>query len=85
MANQTYDERCKALKGRVAWMLRELERVGWRGLTSRAYPGARISRYMLKLREAGFAVETIRKAHGGPFEGSHGRFRLISKSSEVAA
>lgn len=77
MAEQS-DVRRDGLKGRVLWALNELEKAGERGITSRQYPGVRLSDCIFKLRRAGFPIETIREAHDGPFPGSHGRYRLGS-------
>ena len=82
MAEQ-YDERRKRLKGRVLWALNELERHPG-GITSRQYPGVRLSDCILKLRRAGYAIETIREPHEGQFPGSHGRYRL-AKGTEGTA
>jgi hypothetical protein len=66
------------LKGRYAWMMRNLIEVGARGLTSIERPAPRISHYVFWLRKLGFVIETIDEAHGGSFPGSHARYRLVS-------
>ena len=78
--------------GRVAQTLEELVRHGDRGITASTLGGAavRISNYILALRrDHELEIETISEKHGGPFAGTHGRFRLRSNvtlpSSVVAA
>lgn len=66
------------LNGRDAWALTELVLAGERGCTSIDNPGPRWSGYVLKLRKAGLAIETIREGHKGPFPGFHARYVLRS-------
>ena len=66
------------LKGRLAWTLMELERAGQQGITSLQNPAPRISHYVLILRRKGVLIETVRRAHEGPFPGIHGVYRLAS-------
>jgi hypothetical protein len=65
--------------GRVRWALGLLLDNGAAGLTSRDYPGARLSDYVFKLRGLGVNIETIEEAHHGEFPGRHGRYFLRSK------
>lgn len=62
--------------GRAAWALRHLIDAGSAGLTTIDKPGPRWSDYVFKLRRAGLAIETEHEAHGGPFAGTHARYRL---------
>ena len=78
-----HDDRQKRLTARALWALNEMKRHPG-GITSRHYPGVRLSDCIFKLRKAGFVIETIREHHGGEFAGSHGRYRL-SKGAEGAA
>lgn len=64
------------VQGRDAWMLQELIGRGERGCSSLEYPGRRISHYVLKLRRAGFVIETADERHEGAWGGIHGRYRL---------
>lgn len=70
--------------GRDAWMLKELIRVGSRGLTSLENPAPRISGYVLKLRKRGLIIETIHEMHDGPFAGNHARYMLRSDVAIIA-
>ena len=66
------------LRGRDAWFLQELLKVGPRGLTTLEYPGTRISQYCMKNRRAGIHIACDDEKHDGPFKGTHGRYRLVS-------
>ncbi|WP_271896284.1 winged helix domain-containing protein [Candidatus Phyllobacterium onerii] len=66
------------LKGRYAWMMRNLIEVGDKGLTSIERPAPRIAHYVFWCRRLGFAIETIDEKHDGQFPGSHARYRLRS-------
>ncbi|UVC09865.1 hypothetical protein IHQ71_04425 [Rhizobium sp. TH2] len=70
--------------GRDAWMLKELIRVGSRGLTSLENPAPRISGYVLKLRKRGLVIETIHENHDGPFAGNHARYVLRSEVAVIS-
>ena len=65
-----------SLKGRDAWALAELIRVGERGCTPIDHPGPRWSAYVHKLRRAGLEIETLTETHGPPFPGHHARYIL---------
>jgi hypothetical protein len=65
--------------GRDAWALQNLLRAGERGCTPIDTPGPRWSHYVLKLRRAGFIIETVDENHGGPFAGTHARYVLRSQ------
>jgi hypothetical protein len=62
--------------GRDAWALRELIVAGDSGCTPIDNPAPRWSHCVFKLRRAGIPVETITEPHGGPFAGTHARYRL---------
>ncbi|RUZ75627.1 hypothetical protein EN943_20115 [Mesorhizobium sp. M7A.F.Ca.US.006.01.1.1] len=71
------DGRTVTLDGRAAWMMRELVKVGKRGVTTLELPtGVRVSHYILLLRKAGFTISSPREAHGGPFPSTHSRYKL---------
>lgn len=68
------------LKGREAWALSNLIKAGKRGCTPIDHPGPRWSAYVHALRtERGLIIETEHEPHGGPFPGSHARYRLVSE------
>ena len=77
------DAHCAArileLKGRDAWALGELMRVGDDGCTPIDTPGPRWSSYVHKLRRLGLDIQTVTEAHGGPFKGTHARYILRSR------
>jgi len=64
--------------GRRAWALLHLVQAGSAGCTPIDQPGPRWSGYVHRLRGNGFAIETVDENHGGPFSGSHARYRLRS-------
>lgn len=66
-------------RGRVAWMVDRLIKVGERGTTSVESPAPRISHYVHQARKAGLNIETVDEAHAGAFSGYHGRYFLRSK------
>lgn len=72
------------IKGRPRWALERLVRAGREGLTSMTDPAARWAAYVHRLRGAGVLIETLHEAHGGPFAGSHARYRLACKVEAVA-
>jgi hypothetical protein len=74
-----------ALYGREAWCLNELVRAGAQGITSLAYPGARLSHYVFCLRRHGLAIDTTSEANTGAFNGTHGRYTLKSRVRIVSA
>ena len=63
-------------KGRYAWTLHNLIEAGKRGCTPIENPAPRWSHYVMILRRAGIAIETIEEAHGGAYKGFHGRYVL---------
>jgi hypothetical protein len=67
------------VRGREAWALRALQLAGERGCTPIDTPGPRWSAYVHDLRRLGFAIETVRERHGGPFPGEHARYVLRSR------
>lgn len=67
------------VNGRVRWVLVELLRAGYRGLTSAEHPGTRLSDYVRRLRALGVRIDTLRELHDGPFPGVHGRYVLRSR------
>ena len=64
---------------RPNWFVDVLLSAGAHGATSLEHPGARLSDCVLKLRRAGFVIETIDEIHDGPFRGVHGRYVMKSK------
>ena len=70
------DSRARIVRGRFAWALAALIEAGERGVTPIDRPAPRWSHYVLILRRAGLAIETIEEKHGGPFRGWHGRYVL---------
>ena len=64
--------------GRFAWTLLRLIAAGEKGVTPIEHPAPRWSHYVMILRRAGIAIETIEEKHGGPFPGFHGRYVLRS-------
>jgi hypothetical protein len=68
----------RTVRGRDAWALAELLKAGGQGCTPISHPGPRWSGYVLKLRKAGVAIETIHEMHSGAFSGRHARYRLVS-------
>ncbi len=76
------------LKGRDAWALGELIRVGDDGCTPIDTPGPRWSSYVHKLRRRGLDVQTVTETHDGPFKGTHARYILrtmVHRLSEPTA
>lgn len=78
------------VKGRDAWALRELIRMGDQGCTPIDNPGPRWSAYIFKLRrDYGLSIETAHETHRGPFPGSHARYilrsliEIVSRSDDV--
>jgi hypothetical protein len=69
--------------GRAAWMLQQLMAADKTGVTAAQHPGARIAHYVFLLRREGLIIETIHESHGGPFPGSHARYRLASDVSII--
>lgn len=69
--------------GRVAWALQKLLSAGESGITTAAFPGARLSEYVRLLRSRGVQIETLRERHGGEFPGTHGRYVLRSRITVV--
>ncbi|HEV2898863.1 MAG TPA: hypothetical protein VGX71_13705 [Pseudaminobacter sp.] len=67
------------LDGRQAWAMLNLLRAGKSGCTPIDTPGPRWSAYVLKLRRAGFSIETVHESHGGPFPGHHAKYFLRSE------
>jgi len=67
------------VRGREAWALNELIRAGSKGVTPLESPGPRWSAYVFDLRGFGIRIETTNEPHGGPFQGTHARYRLISE------
>jgi hypothetical protein len=75
--------RIAVLEGRVAWALRQLTDAGTHGLTALECPALRWSGYVHRLRCAGFDIETQREPNAGPFRGTHARYMLHSRWSEI--
>ncbi|WP_373371519.1 winged helix domain-containing protein [Microvirga sesbaniae] len=74
---RTDDGRELKLSKRLAWMAYILHEAGLRGVTTLEWPGRRLSHYVMCLRrDYGLSIETERERHSGPFEGTHGRYKL---------
>jgi len=71
------------VSGRDLWALRELIRVGKKGVTPIECPGPRWSAYVHNLRELGIKIETDYEPHDGPYPGTHGRYILQSRVSII--
>jgi hypothetical protein len=69
-----------SLIGCDAWAFRQLKSANARGCTPIDHPGPRWAAYVHKLRKAGFSIETITEAHGGPFAGKHARYVLRTEA-----
>jgi len=65
--------------GRDGWALMQLVNAGGAGLTTLQNPAPRWSHYVWKLRGLGIDIETIDESHGGPFAGTHARYKLKSR------
>jgi hypothetical protein len=76
---------CLTLTGREAWTLRRLLEAGAAGVATIDHPAPRWSHYIFKLRRAGLAITTDYERHTGPFPGTHGRYRLETSVTIVAA
>ena len=72
-----------SLIGRDAWAFRQLKNADLRGCTPIDHPGPLWSSCVHKLRKAGFSIETVTQAHGGPFAGKHARFVLRSETTVI--
>jgi hypothetical protein len=72
-----------SLIGRDAFAFRQLKNADARGHTPIDHPGPRWSSYVHKLRKAGFLIETVTEAHGGPFAGKHARYVLRSETTVI--
>ena len=69
------------LVGRTAQTLEALVKFGDAGITANTLggPAIRISNYILALRrDHNLKISTTAEKHGGPFAGTHGRFRIKS-------
>jgi hypothetical protein len=78
-----HDGKQKSAKGRCGWCLAELIAAGTHGITTKDYPGARVSEYIRRLRNDGLDIETKRVSHGGPFPGNYGVLILQSQISVI--
>jgi hypothetical protein len=63
-------------KGRESWCLAQLLTTGDKGFTTVERPAPRISHYVFQLRKRGLPVQTLDESHGGPYRGTHARYRL---------
>lgn len=77
------DDSLQTFTGRDAWALRQLMEAGRAGVTPIDNPAPRWSHYIYKLRSAGIVISTENVRHGGPFPGTHGRYRLETKLTVV--
>ncbi|WP_376775244.1 winged helix domain-containing protein [Aminobacter aminovorans] len=73
-------ERRVVVPGRPGWALNELVKAGERGFSAVDFPaGIRLAHFVYVLRrEYELQIETKHEAHGGPFPGSHARYRLVT-------
>ncbi|CAN7369124.1 winged helix domain-containing protein [Aminobacter ciceronei] len=71
-------ERRIVVPGRAGWALNELHKAGQRGCSAADFPaGLRLAHFVYLLRhEHRLVIETEHETHGGPFPGSHARYRL---------
>jgi hypothetical protein len=76
---------CLTFTGREAGTLRRLLEAGSAGVTTIDHPAPRWSHYIFKLRKAGLVITTDYEPHTGPFAGTHGRYRLKTPVTIVAA
>jgi hypothetical protein len=72
------DREPQKVAGRMAWALERLIQAGDNGVTTLEEPAPRWSDYIFKLRRVGIWIETETETHGGPFSGTHGRYRLVT-------
>lgn len=73
------------VKGRDRWALERLIEAGPTGVTPITHPAPRWSAYVHNLRKkCGLGIETNHEPHGGPFSGTHARYVLRSKVTEVS-
>jgi hypothetical protein len=82
------ESRSVVVSGRDRWALEALMAAGEDGCTPIDTPGPRWSGYVHSLRNAGVPIETITEPHGGPFAGTHARYRLaasVTRSGECVA
>lgn len=85
LVNNDGTTRLIAPRGRDAWALEELIRVGAKGLTTLERPAPRWSGYIHKLKRIyGVNIETVPEGHGGEFAGRHGRY-ILRSTVRVAA
>ncbi len=63
-------------RGRCAWALNELILAGDKGCTPIQRPAPRWSQYILMLRRAGLAIDTLHEPHSGAYSGTHGIYVL---------
>jgi hypothetical protein len=71
--------------GREAWTLDKLIDAGPKGVRAIDRPAPRWSHYIMMLRRAGLAIDTIRETHGGAYAGHHGRYVLATPLAVVSA
>ena len=77
------DRPVTSLIGRDAWAFRRLMNADAHDCTPIEHPGRCWSSYVHKLRKAGFSIETVTQAHGGPFAGKHARCVLRSETTVI--
>lgn len=78
----------KRFVGREAWALRELAKAQDQGVSTIEHVGPRLSHYVMKIRQAGIAIETVKEPHAGAYRGWHARYKLrtpITIEQEVLA
>jgi hypothetical protein len=79
-----FDAPSITFRGRCAWALNELILAGEIGCTPIQRPAPRWSQYIMMLRRAGVAIETLHKAHSGSYAGTHGVYLLRTKLRVIA-
>lgn len=73
------------LAGRAEWALSHLIAAGDAGCTPIDTPGPRWAHYIWLLRGRGVDVQTLHEAHGGPFAGTHARYRIRSRIERLTS
>jgi len=74
-----------SLPGRVGWAIQELINAGSGGITTIERPAPRWSDYIFKARRRwGLNIETQDEPHGGPYAGTHARYKLRERLEVVA-
>lgn len=72
-------------RGRERWALERLLAAGRNGCSPVDDPAPRWAAYVHDLRAMGVEIETVHETHGGPFPGTHARYRLACRVSTSSA